>query len=111
MALDRAEVRLGTGWVLFFADIAAMDQVEPNRPGAGIRVFATDTPAPADGPALPARPIVATPRLTLPSWSDPTPDKELGYMFGDAGVTQFRIPADALAAEDWSQVTAYSDSC
>ncbi len=37
-------------------------------------------------------------------------DHELGFEFLDNGAIQFRIPADALAAHDWSQVTAEADS-
>jgi hypothetical protein len=33
-------------------------------------------------------------------------DEELGFLYGDLGSIQFRIPRDALAAGDWSQVTA-----
>lgn len=36
-------------------------------------------------------------------------DDDLGFLL-DAGAIQFRIPAAALAAEDWSEVTAYPDS-
>jgi hypothetical protein len=37
-------------------------------------------------------------------------DHELGFEFLDNGAIQFRIPAAALAARDWSQVTAEADS-
>ena len=38
-------------------------------------------------------------------------DAELGFHFLDAGAIQFRIPTAALAAHDWSQITATADSC
>jgi len=37
-------------------------------------------------------------------------DDDLGFEFLDNGAIQFRIPAAALAAHDWSQVTAEADS-
>jgi hypothetical protein len=37
-------------------------------------------------------------------------DEELGFEFQDGGAVQFRIPRDALAAGDWSQVVAEGDS-
>ncbi|MDA0161218.1 YwqG family protein [Solirubrobacter ginsenosidimutans] len=38
-------------------------------------------------------------------------DDDLGFEFADAGVIQFRIAEDALAAGDWSQIVAVADSC
>ena len=38
-------------------------------------------------------------------------DADIGFSFLDGGAIQFRIPADALAARDWSQVFAEADSC
>ncbi|MDA0182351.1 YwqG family protein [Solirubrobacter phytolaccae] len=159
-AIDRAEVGLGTGWLLFFADLDELTWEEVNAPGSPIRLFATDAPVPADGPALTPRPVRFQPRLTLPEWSDagedlglsaaeseawselignfveeqhrfggyasgvqgerPEPgtvlllhldwDEELGFEYGDGGTLQFRIPEDALAAEDWSRVITMADS-
>ena len=37
-------------------------------------------------------------------------DEELGFMFQDGGAVQFRIPLDALAVGDWSQVCTEGDS-
>ena len=37
-------------------------------------------------------------------------DEELGFEFADGGIIQFRVPAEALAAGDWSRVVAYGDS-
>jgi Domain of unknown function (DUF1963) len=92
------------GWLLFFAaldpdDGGLIDEAGKRagvararargaggeRPGGGGRA----APAhPASSPGPPAR------GLTLP----------------DMGTIQFRIPAPALAARDWSQVTALADS-
>jgi hypothetical protein len=38
-------------------------------------------------------------------------DEQLGFEFLDGGAIQFRIPAAALAARDWSQVFVEADSC
>jgi hypothetical protein len=38
-------------------------------------------------------------------------DEELGFEFADGGMIQFRIPADALEAGDWSRIVAEPDSC
>jgi hypothetical protein len=38
-------------------------------------------------------------------------DRSLRFEFLDGGSIQFRIPATALAARDWSQVIALADSC
>lgn len=37
-------------------------------------------------------------------------DEALGFQFLDAGDIQFRIPADALAAGDWTAARARADS-
>jgi hypothetical protein len=52
-------------------------------------------------------------------WNDPDSvlllhiehDPSLRFEFLDGGSIQFRIPATALAARDWSQVVALADSC
>jgi hypothetical protein len=52
-------------------------------------------------------------------WNDPDSvlllhiehDPALRFEFLDGGSIQFRIPAPALAARDWSQVVAVADSC
>ncbi|MBA3585674.1 MAG: DUF1963 domain-containing protein, partial [Gemmatimonadetes bacterium] len=38
-------------------------------------------------------------------------DSELGFEFLDGGAIQFRIPADALAANNWRAARALADSC
>lgn len=38
-------------------------------------------------------------------------DDALGFTWGDGGAFQFRIPADALARRDWTEVLVYADSC
>jgi hypothetical protein len=38
-------------------------------------------------------------------------DERLGFEFLDGGAIQFRIPADALAAREWSRVRVEADSC
>jgi hypothetical protein len=38
-------------------------------------------------------------------------DGALSFEFLDGGAIQFRIPATALAAGDWSEVVAHADSC
>ncbi|MGI8594204.1 MAG: hypothetical protein ACR2ML_07565 [Solirubrobacteraceae bacterium] len=38
-------------------------------------------------------------------------DEALGFSFLDDGTIQFRIPADALRAGDWTAARALADSC
>lgn len=160
------------GWMLCYVGIDfdehdGLVDVADNEPGSPARLFWTDAPVPASGPALRERRVRARALLTLPDeesaaatlgldvydkltyeelveelsdaitadWPrhwigghvtgaqgyDMHPgtvillslayDEELEFEFLDAGTAQFRIPPEALAARDFTQVIAVADSC
>lgn len=175
-AIDLAELppnRLPDhGWMLAFIHLGTGDadgliDEADNAPGSVARLFWTESPVSADGPALRERRVRARPVLALPdTWSagealaldvyerqtyeeleqrlseavsgnydrhwigghatgaqgydmqpgtlillSITSDEALDFEFLDGGTAQFRIPPDALAARDFTQVTAVADSC
>ncbi len=158
------------GWMLCFIRLGTDDAdgligEADNAPGSLARLFWTDTPVAADGPALRERRVQARPVLTLPDPSTAgqalgldvyahqtyeelerclveavstnwdrhwigghvpgaqgydmapgtlvllslTSEDALGFDYRSANVFQFRIPPEALAAREFSQVTAVAD--